>query len=169
MKLENNIVVGRHALVLLVILPVFYLASEGQQTSKEDEISSWQQSCTPSNICGSAASPCVVDVKRRGGHSASAVPNIPGAKAGTHFCIKAGTAVTWQSSSKNTGFVIDFGAASPFETQRTIVGGSDRPISVVAKQKGHFRYSIGACTPGTVYGMCGSTQNELVVIGPDNQ
>lgn len=168
MKLQKSSMIGRHVLVLLMILPVCYLASKGQETSKEDEISSRQQSCTPARICGSAASPCVVDVNRRGGHSASALPKIPGAKAGALFCIKAGTAVTWQSSSKNTGFVIDFGAASPFETQRTIIGGSDRPISVVAKLKGHFRYSIGACTPGTVYGMCGSTESELVVIGPAN-
>jgi plastocyanin len=166
-KLQNT-TVGRRALIVLMALPVCYFVAEGQQISKEDGVSGRQQSCSPVNTCGSAASPCVVDVKRRGGHSASAVPDIPGTKSGALFCIKAGTTVTWQSSSKSTGFVIDFGAASPFESQGTIIGGSDRPISVVAKQKGHYRYSVGACTPGTVYGMCGSTESELVVIGPDN-
>lgn len=167
MKLQNS-TVRRYALFALLALPVCYFVAEGQQTSKEGGVSGRQHLCTPANTCGSAASLCVVDVKRAGGDSASAIPNIPRAKSNALFCINAGTTVTWQSSSKNTGFVIDFGSASPFEAQRTIIGGSDRPISVVAKQKGHFRYSIGACTPGTVYGMCGSTEGELVVIGPHN-
>jgi len=105
-----------------------------------------------------------VDVKRRGSNSASATPNIPNAKENMSFCVKVGTTVTWQSSSKNTGFVLDFGTSSPFDPpDGAIMGGADRPISVVAKRPGCYKYSVGACTSGTIYGMCGSSNAELVV------
>jgi hypothetical protein len=121
--------------------------------------------CNAANTCGTASSPCRVDVKRRGSNWASTTPSIPGAKENAIFCVKAGTTVIWESSSKNTGFVIDFGPASPFDTPGAIIGGADRPISVVAKRAGCFKYSTGACTSGTIYGMCGSTDNEVVVTG----
>jgi hypothetical protein len=37
------------------------------------------------------------------------------------------------------------------------MGGSDRPITVVARKSGCYKYSVGACTPGTIYGMCGNS------------
>jgi hypothetical protein len=78
--------------------------------------------------------------------------------------VKVGTTVTWQSSNKNTGFVLDLGPTSPFDTaDGAIMGGSDRPISVVAKRPGCFKYSVGACVSGTIYGMCGTSNAELVV------
>ena len=168
MKFQVSVARGRVVLSLLTLLLSCSIAADGRQSTKRENVSVPQQQCNASNICGSAASPCVVDVKRRGGHSASAVANIPGGKRDALFCIKTGTTMTWQSSSKNTGFVVNFGAHSPFESQSTIIGGSDRPISVVASKEGHFRYSVGACTPGTVYGMCGSTESQFVVIGPEN-
>jgi len=122
--------------------------------------------CTAATTCGSASSPCVVDIKRRGGTSATATPDIPNAKGNAPFCVKAGTTVTFRSSAKNTGFVLDFGPSSPFETPNTpgtIIGGSDRPVSVVASKPGCYKYSVGACISGTVYGMCGSSEAELVV------
>jgi len=122
--------------------------------------------CTAATTCGSASSPCVVDIKRRGGTSATATPNIPNAKGNAPFCVKTGTTVTFQSSAKNTGFVLDFGPSSPFDTPSTpgtIIGGSDRPVSVVASKPGCYKYSVGACISGTIYGMCGSSEAELVV------
>jgi len=96
----------------------------------------------------------------------TSTPAIPNAKGNAPFCIKVGTTVTWQSSSKNAGFVLDFGPSSPFETPSTpgtIIGGADRPVSVVAKKPGCYKYSVGACVSGSIYGMCGSSTAEIVV------
>jgi hypothetical protein len=124
--------------------------------------------CTPSNRCGSVASPCVVDLKRKGGTSATVTPSIPNSKSNAPFCVRTGTTVTWQSSAKNTGFILDFGPSSPFDTPGAIIGGSDRPISVVAKRPGCYKFSVGACIAGTIYGMCGSTDSEIVVTDEGN-
>ena len=66
------------------------------------------------------------------------------------------------SSSKNTGFVIDFGGSDPFDHEGAIMGGADRPITVVAKHPGRYTYSVGACTAGTIYGMCGNADTQLI-------
>jgi hypothetical protein len=120
--------------------------------------------CNASNTCGSASAPCTVDVKRTS-YAAEAVPSISKAKGNALFCVKVGTTVTWQSTSKNTGFVVDFGSSSPFEPSGTIIGGSDRPIPVVAKREGCYKYSAGACVSGGLSGMCGSANAETVVVG----
>lgn len=124
--------------------------------------------CNASNRCGSDSEPCVVDLKRKGGTSATVTPGITNAKANTPFCVKVGTTVTWRSSSKNTGFILDFGPSSPFNTPGAIIGGSDRPISVVAKRPGCYKFSLGACIAGSIYGMCGSTASEIVVTDEGN-
>jgi plastocyanin len=118
--------------------------------------------CNASNTCGSASEPCAVDVKRTG-NAASATPSIPNAKGNKLFCVKAGTTVTWQSKSKDTGFVIDLGPTSPFEPAGSIIGGSEKPVSVVAKTAGCYKYSVGACLSGAVMGMCGSAETDLIV------
>jgi hypothetical protein len=119
--------------------------------------------CNASTTCGSTSTACMADVKRTS-DSASVTPSIPDAKANAPFCVKVGTTVTWQSSSKKTGFVLDFGASSPFDTpDGVIMGGSDRPVSVVAKRPGCFKYSVGACVAGAIYGMCDSKTAEIVV------
>ena len=97
------------------------------------------------------------------GSYATAKPSIPDAKENKAFCIKVGTSVTFMSGSKNTGFVIDFGSSDPFDHEGAIMGGADRPITVVAKHPGCYTYSIGACTAGTVYGMCGNADTQLIV------
>ena len=149
-------------------LPLLLLTGYGNAASKGKYVCAEPnpaQLCTPANTCGSASTPCTIDIKRSGGSSASAVPSIAGVKRTALFCVASGTTMTWQSSSKNTGFVIDFGATTPFDGSDAIVGGADRPISVVAKKPGCYKYSAGACTPGTIYGMCGSTDTEVVVTG----
>ena len=119
--------------------------------------------CNASTRCGSSSTPCTADVKRTS-DGASVTPGIPGAKSNKPFCVKVGTTVTWQSSSKKTGFILDFGETSPFDTpDGAIIGGSDRAVSVVAKRPGCFKYSIGACVAGAIYGMCDSQNAELVV------
>src|SRR5277367_5978929 len=93
------------------------------------------QLCNSSNTCGSASTPCEVDVKRTA-NGASSTPSIPDAKGNALFCVKAGTKVTWKSTGKNIGFVVDAGTPSPFEPAGAITGGSDRSASVVAKTPG---------------------------------
>jgi hypothetical protein len=119
--------------------------------------------CNASTRCGSNSTACIADIKRTS-DSASVTPSIPGAKPNAPFCVKVGTTVTWQSTSKKTGFVLDFGDSSPFDTPGgAIMGGSDRAVSVVAKRPGCFKYSVGACVAGAIYGMCDSKETEIVV------
>src|SRR5882757_277981 len=82
------------------------------------------------------------------------------------FCIKVGTSVTFMTSSKNTGFVIDFGGTDLFDHPGAIIGGADRTITVTAKHSGCYTYSVGACTPGTVCGMCGNANNNGKSLNP---
>jgi plastocyanin len=77
--------------------------------------------------------------------------------------VKAGTQVTWKSDTKHQGFVVDFGPNSPFDTP-DIIGGSDRSVTTTAKTPGCYRYSAGACLSGAIYGMCGNSNAEVVVL-----
>jgi hypothetical protein len=125
-----------------------------------------EQLCSAANTCGSSSSPCTLEIKRTGGGSdASVTPNIPDFPKNSAICIKSGTTVTWQGAGKNTGFMVDFASSSPFDPADTISGGSDRPVTVSAKRAGCFKYTVGACTPGTIYGMCGNSDFELIVTG----
>ena len=158
------------SLLLIVLLCGGYFAAKGAR--KDDKNSGCsaanpQSICNARTTCGSRSTACVINVKR-GSHSASATPSIPEAKGNAPFCVKAGTTITWQSSSKSTGFILDFGENTPFESQTTITGGSKRPVSVVAKRPGCFRFSVSACREAAVSGMCDSGSAELVVIADEN-
>jgi hypothetical protein len=118
--------------------------------------------CTEGKLCGSASSPCSVDVKRTS-EAASATPGIPGAKGNSPFCVKVGTTVVWKSDTKHQGFVVDMGPNSPFAVE-DIIGGSDKSVKAVAKKPGCYRYSAGACLSGAIYGMCGNGNAEMIVI-----
>lgn len=148
---------------LTLLLSASYMSASDKYTCAEPNP---EKMCNPGNTCGSASTPCTIDIKRRGSNSASSTPSIPNAKANALFCVQAGTDVKWVSSSKDTGFVVDFGPSSPFDPPGAIMGGTDRPITVAAKRPGCFKYSAGACTSGTIYGMCGSVDTELVVTSP---
>lgn len=147
-------------------LALLFLLSNATAQSKNSKYACMEvnpaQLCTSANTCGSASSPCGVDVKRTA-DSASATPSIPNAKGNSLFCVKVGTTVTWNSTGKDNGFVVDVGPASPFEPAGAIIGGSDRSISVVAKRPGCFKYSAGACQSGATYGMCGTANAEFIV------
>jgi plastocyanin len=123
--------------------------------------------CNASITCGSTSTPCTVDVKRTAS-SAESVASIAKPKGNATFCVSAGTTLTWQSTSKNTGFVVDFGPSDPFAQGGTIIGGSDRSVSVVAKKPGCYKYSAGACVSGAIYGMCGNANAEVIVVGGGN-
>ena len=174
MRVQHRVTSWCGSLLFLGISTASFLAANEQQGKNNKYVCSESNPgsmCTAATTCGSASSPCVVDIKRRGSASATSTPDIPNAKGNASFCLTVGTTVTWQSSSKNTGFVLDFGSSSPFETPNTpgtIIGGADRPVSVVAKKPGCYKYTVGACTSGTTYGMCGSSSAEIVVTGDAN-
>ena len=120
------------------------------------------QLCNAANTCGSASTPCAVDVKRTA-NAASSTPGMPDAKDNSLFCVKAGTTVQWKSTGKDIGFVVDFGPPSPFDPAGAIIGGTDRAVSVVAKTPGCYKYSAGACMSGAIYGMCGQANVQLII------
>ena len=150
-----------------LILPLLVLSAYAPAQSKSNAFACKEanaaQLCNAANTCGSTSTSCGVDVKRTSS-AASSTPDIPGAKSNSLFCVKAGTTVEWKSTGKDIGFVVDFGTASPFAPAGAIIGGSDRSRAVVAKTPGCYRYSAGACMSGAIYGMCGQTNAEVVVI-----
>jgi plastocyanin len=151
----------------LLVLPLIVLSSYAPAQSKSSKYACSEanpaQLCNAANACGSASSPCTVDVKRTAS-AASATPGVPNAKSNSLFCVKAGTTVQWKSTGKDIGFVVDVGTSSPFVPAGAIIGGTDRAISVVAKTPGCYKYSAGACMSGAIYGMCGQTNAEFVVL-----
>jgi len=157
------------ALICLFVLPLllisFIVGKDTQKKIKGDVCSNSNpvSICSAANTCGSASSPCSIDIRRSGAAYATATPSIPNAKSNKAFCIKIGTTVTFMSSSKSTGFVVDFGSNDPFDHKGAILGGADRPITVTAKHPGCYTYSVGACTAGTVYGMCGNADTQLII------
>ena len=106
-----------------------------------------------------------MDVKRDD-YGASATPGIIGAKGNSTFCVKTGTTIVWQSTQKNTGFVVDFGSSAPFGSDDAIIGGAKKPVSVTAMKAGCYKYSAGACISGEMQGMCGSGVAEAIILPP---
>jgi hypothetical protein len=151
---------------LLLLLVMAAQISGKDKKSKKSYCSNLlpERMCTAANTCASDGSACVLEIKRTsGGEDASVTPNIANFPKDSAICIKTDTNVTWQGAGKNTGIMVDFGDASPFDPPGTIMGGSDRPVTVVARRAGCFRYSVGACTPGSIYGMCGNSDFDLIV------
>jgi hypothetical protein len=151
------------ALLLPIVMFSAYATAQSKSSKYACSEAKPAQLCTAANTCGSASTPCDVDVKRTA-NAASSTPGIPNGKNGSLFCVKVGTTVQWKSTGRNIGFVVDLGATSPFDPGGAIMGGTERPISVVAKTPGCYKYSAGACMSGAIYGMCGETNAELVII-----
>jgi plastocyanin len=119
--------------------------------------------CSAANTCGSASSPCTIDVTRSAS-SANVKPGIPNARNNQFFCIKAGTAVVWMTSNKNNGFMVSFGTDSPFDPDNPIMGGAKKQVKMTASTPGCYKYDAGAFRSGTVYGMSGGSKPELVIL-----
>jgi plastocyanin len=155
----------------LLSLPLVVLANYAIAESKSSRYACSEpnpaQLCNTSNTCGSASTPCTVDVKRTA-NAASSTPSISNARSNALFCVNPGTTVTWKSTGKDIGFVVDVGPSSPFDTPGAIIGGTDRAVSVVAKKTGCYKYSAGACMSGATYGMCGTAKAELIITGGSN-
>jgi hypothetical protein len=164
MKFQRSFAIFAGLLLLALVPLATHTMARGKDNDKYVcSETNPQGMCSASTTCGSAGAPCVVDIKRTA-NAASVTPSIPGAKDNAPFCLKVGTKVTFKSVSKNVGFVLDFGPSSPFG-QGTIIGGSDRPVSLVANKPGCFKFSTGACVSGAIYGMCGETSTEIIVSG----
>lgn len=163
MKVRLSGSISASLMVATVALSAGVLSATEQQNTKKHVCTETnpQSLATPANACGSKGNPCVVDVKRTGG-SVSVTPTIESGKSDPLFSVQVGTTVVWESTQKDTGFVIDFGSSSPFN-RGAIIGGSDRSVSVVATKPGCYRYSAGACVAGAIDGMCNSADVELVV------
>src|ERR1700679_846162 len=117
-----------------LLLPLVVFSTFATAQSKVDKYACTDanpaQLCNAANTCGSASTPCAVDVKRTS-NAASSTPSIPNAKGNSLFCIKAGTTVEWKSTMKDIGFVVDFGPKSPFDPNGAIIGGTAHSITVV--------------------------------------
>jgi hypothetical protein len=119
--------------------------------------------CNAVNTCGSASSPCTIDVTKAGS-SSSVKPGIPDAKSNQPFCIRAGTRVVWLTSNKNTGFMISFGTDSPFDPDDPIIGGGQKQVTVRAVTPGCYKYDAGAFYSGAIFGMSGGSKPELIIL-----
>lgn len=154
------------AVCFLVLMVVLSALAAHAQKNKGDEYAcqtpNAESLCSAAITCGSASAPCTVMIKKDG-DGASITPDIAGAKSNKLFCVKAGTKMNFTAKNKNTGFVIDFGPKNPFDKDEQIVGGSNKPDSATVKEPGCYRYSVGACVSGAIYGMCGSQMAEMVV------
>jgi hypothetical protein len=152
------------SIVLFVLLVLGCTAAQAQKKSKYAcEEAQPESMCNAVNTCGSASSPCTIDI-RRGADSCNVKPGIPNAKNNQFFCIKAGTAVVWMSTNKNNGFMVSFGTDSPFDLDDPIMGGGSKRVTTKAVTPGCYRYSAGAFRSGTVYGMGSGSKPELVIL-----
>ena len=162
MTMNQCLAIKCTALLFSFVVSSSYVTAQSKSSKYACSEANPAQLCNAGNTCGSASTPCSVDVKRTA-NAASSTPSIPGAKSNSLFCVKAGTTLQWKSTGKNIGFVVDFGPTSPFSPGGAIIGGTDRAITVTAKTPGCYKYSAGACMSGAIYGMCGDTNAELIV------
>jgi hypothetical protein len=101
MKVQCSFAIWCGSVLLTLLLAVVYLAAKELPSDNDKYICS---ETNPGSMCNASKSAaCIADIKRTS-DSASVTPSISGAKANAPFCVKVGTTVTWQSSSKNTGF-----------------------------------------------------------------
>jgi hypothetical protein len=152
--------------VLLLSFAVLLSTLTAQAQKKSKYVCDEEQPesmCNPANTCGSPSSVCTIDITR-GSYSANVKPGVPNAKNNQLFCIKAGTTVVWMSSNKNNGFMVSFGADSPFDPDDPIRGGGKKQVTNKAVNPGCYKYDAGAFRSGTVYGMSGGSKPELVIL-----
>jgi len=160
MKLYRCAAVSLLLIFMLSGLSAFAQKSKASQYSCKEPNA--ETLCTAANTCGSETTPCTVSVKKDGG-GANVNPSTTDGKSNQLFCVKVGTTINYEAGRKNTGFVVDFGPKSPFDSDESIQGGSKKGDSAVAKNPGCFRFSAGACVSGAINGMCGSRFAEMVV------
>jgi hypothetical protein len=164
MKRRQQFSIWSALLLLSCVVLLSCTTAQAQKKSKYvcDEAQP-ESMCNAANTCGSASSPCTIDITRSAS-SANVKPGIPNAKNNQLFCIKAGTTVVWMTSNKNNGFTVSFGTDSPFEPDDPIMGGGKKEVRTRAITPGCYKYDVGAFRSGTVYGMSGGSKSELVIL-----
>jgi plastocyanin len=164
MKIQQQFSMWSALLLLSCVVPLSCVTAQAQKKSKYvcDE-NQPETMCNAANTCGSASSPCTIDITRSAS-SASVKPGISNAKDNQFFCIKAGTTVVWKSSNKNNGFTVSFGTDSPFDPDDPIMGGGKKQVRTIATTPGCYKYDAGAFRSGTVYGMSSGSKSELVIL-----
>jgi hypothetical protein len=166
MKIQRGFTI-RCALLLLPVLLIASFVSAADKKKDSNNACANPNSasmCTADNTCGSASSPCMVNIKRTS-YSSSATPSIPGAKGNDLFCVNAGTTVVWQATDKNTGFLVDPGKSSPFDPPGVFTGGSEKSVSTVAKTAGCYTYHFSATAANGIYGKSKAATGQLIVVG----
>jgi hypothetical protein len=165
MNLQQQFNIGKALLLWSCVFVILSCTAAQAQTKSKYACEESQPDgmCNPGNTCGSDSSPCTVDITRSS-NSANVRPGISNAKNNELFCIKAGTTVVWKSSNKNNGFMVSFGADSPFDPDSTIMGGGKKQIRTIARTPGCYKYDAGAFRSGTVYGMSSGSKSELVIL-----
>ena len=153
-------------LSLLLLICIISAVAAAQSKSKKNQYACAEANpeslCNVQNTCGSESEPCVVEIKRTA-DSVKVQASIAEPKSKV-FCLKPGTKVTFKTTSKNTGFLVDFGPDAPFDQTDAISGGSSRETTVIAQKSGCYNFSVGACVSGAISGMCRSVQREAVVM-----
>lgn len=164
MTLQSRIVIWC-SLFLLPLLLLANRATAQEKSSNGKTVRSQpqpEQLCTASNTCGSPSNPCTVDVKRTV-DSAEVTADVTDKKGNALFCVKTGTTITWRNPSKNIGFLVDFGPWSPFQPAKAILGGSNRPVSMVVTKPGCYKYSAEVWGWGAIHGMSKTVEGEVIV------
>jgi hypothetical protein len=80
MRVQHRVAIWCGSLLFLGMLMAGFLAANAQKGKNNKYICSETNPgsmCTAATTCGSASSPCVVNIKRRGGTSATSTPDIP--------------------------------------------------------------------------------------------
>jgi len=162
--------IQRHFNGCSALFLLFFIVLLGSTTTQAQKKSKYvcdeeqpESKCNAANTCGSPSSVCTIDITR-GADSANVKPSVPNAKNNQLFCVKAGTTVVWMSSNKNNGFMVSFGADSPFDPDEPIRGGGKKQVTTKAVAPGCYKYDAGAFRSGTVYGMSGGSKPELVIL-----
>ena len=164
MKIKQQSTIWNALFLLSFVILLSCSTAQAQKKSKYvcDETQP-ENMCSAANTCGSASSPCTIDITRSAS-SANVKPGIPNAKNNQFFCVKAGTTVVWMSSNKNNGFMVSFGTDSPFDPDDPIIGGGKKQVTTKASTPGCYKYDAGAFRSGAIYGMSGGTKPELVIL-----
>ena len=165
MRIQLSFAIRRGLPMLLLILLATCLTAAEKKKPKKNDVCAQpnpESLCTAANTCGSGSAACTVDVQRTA-DSSSLTPSTSEAKSGKPFCVAAGTKVEWKSTAKETGFIIDAGAAGAFEPGGAIIGGMNNPVSNVATKAGCYNLSFGACRSGGIYGMCQESSATIII------
>jgi hypothetical protein len=91
MKIYRYLAVLACVFVLPLLMTSFVIGKDSKKKVKNDVCSASNPAsvCAAANTCGSASSPCSIDIKRDQGSYATATPGIPDAKSNKASALKS--------------------------------------------------------------------------------